>query len=90
MVKHLNIHVYGKVQGVFYRATAVETANIIGIKGFARNENDGSVYIEAEADEALLQQFIAWCQQGPARARVERVVTVESDMKNYTNFVIQK
>lgn len=90
MVKHLNIHIYGKVQGVFYRASAVEAAASMGVQGFARNEKDGSVYIEAEGEESILQQFVAWCHTGPAKARVERVTTEESDMKNYTNFVIQK
>jgi len=90
MAKHLNIYVYGKVQGVFYRAIAVETANDIGIKGFARNEKDGSVYIEAEGEEDELKKFIAWCYVGSARASVERVITEESDMKNYSNFVVQR
>lgn len=35
MAKHLNIHVYGRVQGVFYRASAMEIANKLDIKGFA-------------------------------------------------------
>lgn len=90
MIKHLNIHVYGRVQGVFYRAEAMENAIKLGIKGFARNEKDGSVYIEAEGDEDALKKFIDWCYEGPARASVERVATEESGMKNYINFVIQR
>jgi acylphosphatase len=90
MVKHLNIRVYGRVQGVFYRANAMEAANKTGVKGFARNEKDGSVYIEAEGEEIALKNFVDWCYDGPARASVERVVTEESDMKNYSNFVVQR
>ncbi|HTA28603.1 MAG TPA: acylphosphatase [Bacteroidia bacterium] len=90
MVKHLNIWIYGRVQGVFYRATAVEIAISLGIKGFARNENDGTVYIEAEGEEANLKKFVDWCNEGPPRASVERVTTEESEMKNYSNFVIQR
>jgi acylphosphatase len=90
MIKHLNIHVYGKVQGVFYRVTAMETANKFNLKGFARNEKDGSVYIEAEGDEAVLEKFVEWCNEGPPRASVERVITEESDLKNYSNFVVQR
>jgi len=90
MIKHLNIYVYGKVQGVFYRASAVDAANSMGIKGFARNEKDGSVYIEAEGEDSALEKFVGWCRRGPARASVERIVDEESDMKNYANFVIRK
>lgn len=90
MAKHLNIQVYGRVQGVFYRASAMEIANKLDIKGFARNEKDGSVYMEGEGEEIALKKFIDWCYEGPARASVESVTTEESGMKNYSNFVIQK
>ena len=90
MIKHLNICIYGKVQGVHYRVNAIEAANNLGIKGFARNEQDGSVYIEAEGDDDVLKQFINWCYKGPSRAKVERVVTEEGVMRNYTTFAIQR
>jgi acylphosphatase len=90
MIKHLNIKVCGKVQGVYYRASAVDVANNMGIKGFARNEKDGSVYIEAEGEDDVLKRFIEWCYEGPARASVEHVTTEESDMKNYSTFVFQR
>jgi len=90
MIKHLNIHVYGRVQGVMYRANAVEVAIGLTIKGFARNEKDGSVYIEAEGEEEALKKFIDWCYDGPARASVERVTSEAAQMKNYPDFVIQR
>lgn len=90
MGKHFNIHIYGKVQGVFYRASTMETAINMHIKGFARNEKDGSVYIEAEGEEAALKKLVEWCYKGPARASVERVTIEEGDMKNYSNFVIER
>ena len=90
MIKHLNIRVYGRVQGVFYRATAAETANKLNIKGFARNEKDETVYIEAEGEEDNLKAFIHWCKIGPPRASVDRVTTEIAGMKNYTTFVVQR
>ena len=49
----------GRVQGVFFRATAREIARRYGVTGWARNERDGSVrcVVEAEADE--LDRFVA-------------------------------
>jgi acylphosphatase len=90
MIKHLNIRVYGNVQGVFYRATAMETALFFDIKGFARNEKDETVYIEAEGEESKLDAFVAWCYIGPPRASVVRVETKEGSMKNFSKFEISR
>lgn len=90
MIKHLNIQIYGRVQGVFYRTTAMDTANHLGIKGFARNERDGSVYIEAEGEEEKLKAFIDWCYEGPPRASVDRVIMEEAAMKNFSGFEVTR
>lgn len=84
--KHFNIKVTGKVQGVFYRDSTKAVADQLGIKGFIRNENDGSVYAEAEGDDFAINQFLDWCREGPDRARVEHVESTEGEMKNYRNF----
>lgn len=86
-MKHLKIRIYGKVQGVYYRATAVEKAKGYGICGFVRNEQDGSVYIEAEGEEEKLKLFLNWCNKGSARAIVERVGVLEGELKQYTCFI---
>lgn len=89
-MKHLSIIVTGKVQGVFFRASAKEAADKIGLKGIVQNERDGSVYIEAEGNEQQLQQFISWCHEGPPHARVEKVTTSDGTPKNYTTFEIRR
>lgn len=73
MKKHLNIYIFGKVQGIFFRATASEEAEKLGIKILAENKPDGSVYIEAEGEEEKLDEFIKWCHTGPSLAKVEKV-----------------
>lgn len=90
MKKHLNIKVSGKVQGVWYRATTKRVADEMGIKGFVRNEPDGSVYIEAEADAENLFRFTLWCHQGPEGARVEKVETNEGELKSFSDFRIER
>lgn len=72
-VKHISIRITGKVQGVFFRAAAKEQAEGLNITGFVRNEPDGSVYLEAEGEEIMLEQLTEWCAQGPPRARVDRI-----------------
>ncbi|MGP8217386.1 MAG: acylphosphatase [Bacteroidia bacterium] len=87
MKKHLKIYIKGKVQGVYFRATAVDKAHLYSVYGFARNETDGTVYIEAEGDEESLQKFVEWCHIGPPLAVIEKVVIIEGDLKNYHNFI---
>ncbi|HVS94427.1 MAG TPA: acylphosphatase [Mucilaginibacter sp.] len=87
-MKHLNITVRGHVQGVFFRASTKAVADQLGVKGIARNEPDGSVFIEAEADQMTLDLFLDWCKEGPQHAEVISVNTHEGELKNYRNFEV--
>ncbi len=89
-MKHYTIHITGRVQGVFFRAYTKQKADELGIKGFVRNESDGSVYIEAEAPENIMDQFISWCYNGPERAAVTKVEVNEAPLKNFTTFEIKR
>jgi acylphosphatase len=89
-MKHINIKITGKVQGVFFRASTKAVADQMGVKGLVKNEKDGSVYIEAESDEAILQMFLEWCNEGPDKSTVEIVEVVDGELKNYRNFEILK
>lgn len=88
MIKHINIIIYGQVQGIFFRASAKEQADKLGIVGFAQNQPDGSVYIEAEGEKRNLNEFLKWCYQGPPMAQVEKVIVTEGQLKNFTQFEI--
>ena len=89
-MKHYNITVIGKVQGVYYRATTKAVADQLGIKGFVKNQDDGSVYIEAEGDDFSIESFLEWCNDGPQNAIVEKVESEEADLKNFRNFEVVK
>jgi len=88
MPVHYQIIVKGKVQGVYYRASAKQKAEELNIRGSAQNLPDGSVLIEAEGDEELLQKFIAWCKTGPSGARVASVESKAGVLLGYTRFEI--
>jgi acylphosphatase len=90
MIKHLNIKVSGMVQGVFFRASTQKKAEELGIKGFVKNERDGSVYIEAEADEDTLKNFAKWCEQGPPSARVDQCEATEGVIQHFESFMIKR
>jgi acylphosphatase len=89
-MKHLAIRVSGKVQGVFFRANTKTQADNFGLKGFVRNEPDGSVYIEAEGEGQVLENFVAWCKTGPRFAKVEACEVDEGELRNFSDFVIQR
>jgi acylphosphatase len=87
---HYTILVSGKVQGVFYRASTVENASELGLKGFAQNLPDGRVLIEAEGDLFSLQKLVEWCKKGPSRAIVTNVEVTEGEVKNYSDFSVKR
>ncbi|WP_317127619.1 acylphosphatase [Mucilaginibacter kameinonensis] len=90
MIKHLNITVKGKVQGVFYRKSTKAVADQLGVRGFILNEPNGDVYMEAEADNSTLDMFLDWCNEGPQDAEVSAVESHEGELKNYRNFEVVK
>ena len=89
-MKHKVIVVRGKVQRVFFRASAKAVADQMGVKGIVRNEKDGSVYIEAEGENFMLNEFVLWCNEGPDAASVENISVTDGEPKNYRNFEVVK
>jgi acylphosphatase len=90
MQKHFKITVNGKVQGVFFRASTKKMADLLGVKGFVRNEATGNVYIEAEGDEDLLIKFIQWCHHGPEGATVEHVSVRDGQEQGFDSFEVRR
>lgn len=87
MKKRLNIKIYGRVQGVFFRHSAKLKAGDLKLFGLARNEPEGSLYIEVEGKEENLQKFLKWCRQGPPLAQVEKIeFELLNDLKNFQEF----
>jgi acylphosphatase len=89
MLLHYDIRVSGKVQGVFFRASARAEANRLGLHGFVRNEEDGSVHAEAEGPRDSLDQFLAWCRQGPPHARIDSVEAATGEVRGFQGFHVR-
>ncbi|CAD5276259.1 MULTISPECIES: acylphosphatase [Imperialibacter] len=83
------IRVVGKVQGVFYRASTKTVADELGVKGWVKNELDGSVLIEAEGTKDKLIDLMAWCKKGPLHAKVDSIERTEVDLKHHNVFLIR-
>ena len=69
----IRLIVRGRVQGVWYRGSAREEAQRLGLRGWARNRADGSVEILAKGPPAAIERFVAWSHEGPPLARVTSV-----------------
>ena len=69
----------GRVQGVFYRASAQRYAQSLALSGWVRNRRDGRVELLACGDEAVLEILEKWLEIGPEYAKVTNIeVTSEN------------
>lgn len=85
------LKITGRVQGVFYRQSTMETANSLGLTGWAKNCLDGSVEVVFEGDKSAIEKAIEWCHQGPPAARVSGItVDWQGFTGNFTRFRIRR
>lgn len=86
-MKRAHVFISGRVQGVFFRAETLRTALRLGLAGWVRNREDGSVEALFEGEDESVDQMLAWCRQGPPHARVDRVDMAEEpwsgDLKGF-------
>ncbi len=69
------VSISGRVQGVFFRDSAREKAEELGLTGWVGNTPDGRVEALFEGPSEGVRQMVDWCQQGPPQASVESVDT---------------
>ena len=86
MKQSVILTIYGRVQGVGFRYFVKQKADLLGVSGFVRNLANGNVYIEAECEEAALQQFIGYCRQGPSHAWVEKTEIQYCPVQGFEGF----
>ena len=72
-------YVSGRVQGVFYRASAAQKARELGIKGYARNLADGRVEVLAYGEEARVGRFMSWLWIGSSASKVTAVEVLDAE-----------
>lgn len=76
VARRLRIH--GRVQGVWFRAWTLETAQSLGLDGWVRNRIDGTVEALAVGSAEAIEKLIIACHEGPPAAKVERVEVEEA------------
>lgn len=91
MENKICIHCFisGRVQGVWFRASAQEVAVAHQLTGWARNCSDGRVEVIACGGREQLMEFYAWLKQGPELAKVESVTYEEVPWQNFERFGVK-
>jgi acylphosphatase len=77
------------VHGVGYRDATVRQAGQLGVLGWVRNEDDGSVLVHAEGPEDAVGKLVAFLREGPAAARVEKVAVEPVKIEGHEQFAVR-
>ena len=85
----VTVKVRGRVQGVSFRWYAVQEAERLGVRGWVRNEPDGSVAAHLEGDDEAVAAMVAWCRTGPSYAAVRDVAVTEARPTGANSFAIR-
>lgn len=86
----VSIKITGQVQGVSFRESARAMALELGVTGMIRNEADGSVYAEAEGEDAVVEKFVEWCREGSSYATVENIEVKRLPLRDFDGFTVQR
>jgi len=84
----VKIIIYGKVQGVGFRNFVFLHAKKLNIRGYVKNNPDGTVEAVFEGDKDNINKMIELCKRGPERARVDKIDIKDIEINNYQDFKI--
>ncbi len=85
MNTRVHVFVSGKVQGVFFRSSTKNMAQVLGLKGWVRNLADGRVEAVFEGEEEAIEKMLEWCKAGPEYAKVTGIEVVAEHYKGEFN-----
>lgn len=86
----VHLIIKGRVQGVFYRASAKHLAREIGVTGWIKNTDEGDVEIVAAGTEEQLRRLVEWCKVGPTQAKVKEVIIDHLEEESFKDFEIRR
>ena len=89
MKKTFSFRVNGLVQGVFFRQSTRQQAELLNITGWVRNLADGRVDGQATGDAAMLDTFRDWLKRGPVAATVLKLEWEETELQQFDGFRIR-
>jgi DNA ligase D-like protein (predicted 3'-phosphoesterase) len=81
--------VRGEVQGIGFRDATLRLARRLGVMGWVRNGEDGSVLVHAEGPEPAVDDLLAFLREGPPGAAVAEVATERVKVEGHEQFAIR-
>jgi DNA ligase D-like protein (predicted 3'-phosphoesterase) len=87
--KGVRATVRGRVQGVGFREAAVRRAGELGVLGWVRNEDDGTVLVHAEGPDEAVDALLEWLGEGPGGAEIEEVEVEKGKVEGHEQFAIR-
>ena len=78
--KTLRIHIFGKVQGVFFRDYTRRKAEELKLSGWVRNRADGSVEALVSGEVMQVKKMVDWFRRGSPYSSVKKVITDDTDI----------
>jgi acylphosphatase len=85
----LRVLVEGRVQGVWFRDSAWQQADRLGVNGWVRNLSDGRVEAVYEGPRDAVEEVVAWTRRGPERATVTTVEVYEEEPTGVRGFSVR-
>jgi DNA ligase D-like protein (predicted 3'-phosphoesterase) len=81
--------VSGQVQGVGFREATLRRARELGVLGWVRNADDGTVQVHAEGQPDAMEQLATFLHEGPRQAHVEEVSVEQTRVEGHEQFAIR-
>jgi len=72
-MRTVRVRIFGRVQGVFFRASCARLAEDLGVSGWVRNLPQGDLEAVFQGPDAAVDEMVAWCRRGPPAASVDRI-----------------
>ena len=83
------VHIYGRVQGVFFRQWAVHQARELAVTGWVRNLPNGSVEAYVAGEHQAVSAMVERLRQGPQDARIEDVTVEDASPQENDGFSVR-
>lgn len=87
-MKAINGNITGKVQGVGFRMYLYRQADRLGLTGWVKNNEDGSVQFHCEGSDVELSFFVDLAKRGNDFTMVESIEYVDVEVEDFSSFKV--
>lgn len=88
-MRAVRVVISGRVQRVGFRDAAVRRAHELGVLGWVRNTDDGTVLVHAEGSEDAVEDLVEFLRQGPPAAAVADIAIEEAKVERHEQFAVR-